>query len=456
MARDLAGNSLTQARRVTVAARPKTFRDAVDQSDRNDYYTFTLRSASNLNGLLSGIRAGARVNLEVLNSGGQRVLNSRPRGRKNKGLDGFLDAGTYFVRVFRRSGSSRYNFKLSAAPPADLAGNSLADARAISLTPTPFSDFVSDSGDANDYYRITLTEKLTKLDASITGLKGGVQVQVLNSNDQSLGSIPTDGSAGTVYLNAGTYYVRVNSIIGSSTSYNLALTGTPIPDNPGETTAAAQPITLSGTAQIFNDFVTDSNNADPDDYYTFTLNNKSTKLSASITGLTAGVQVTVRDINNGLITSFPTDGSTGETILAAGTYYVRVNPIINSTTNYQLSLTGTAIADNAGDTTATAQNITLSSTPISFNDFVGSSDSRDYYKFTLPSRATINTTVLTSPGRVGTGQGIQAIIVDVNDGIVASLSTPNASTTLNSGTYYLRLNPIINADPIYTLTVAIP
>ncbi|NCQ76570.1 MAG: peptidase S8, partial [Microcystis aeruginosa W13-13] len=39
--------------------------------------------------------------------------------------------------------------------------------------------------------------------------------------------------------------------------------------------------------------------------------------------------------------------------------------------------------DNAGNTLATARDITIGATPASYSDFVGSTDTNDYYRFSL-------------------------------------------------------------------------
>ncbi|TRU93286.1 MAG: peptidase S8, partial [Microcystis novacekii Mn_MB_F_20050700_S1] len=59
-------------------------------------------------------------------------------------------------------------------------------------------------------------------------------------------------------------------------------------------------------------------------------------------------------------------------------------------TNQALSLFKEEVAslelttsDNAGNTLATARDITIGATPTSYSDFVGSTDTNDYYRFSL-------------------------------------------------------------------------
>ena len=67
-----------------------------------------------------------------------------------------LNAGTYFVRVYQRSGNTNYNLSLSAV----VNDNSIATARdlgTIGSTPTTVSDVIGNS-DIQDYYRITISQ----------------------------------------------------------------------------------------------------------------------------------------------------------------------------------------------------------------------------------------------------------------------------------------------------------
>ncbi|NJO39171.1 MAG: hypothetical protein HC769_22560 [Cyanobacteria bacterium CRU_2_1] len=454
---DLAGNNPRNARPIAVTSSPITLRDSLDRRDRADFYRFTARSSINLNGVLNGIRRGANIDFQVRKQGGGVVLSSRTRGNR-KTVNGELDAGTYLVRVFHRTGDTNYRLRLSAAPiiigdppprPLDLAGNTPATARPIAVTPTPatFSDAVNSTTDSTDYYVFTLTDKITQVDTSFTGLTGGsISASVRNLNDQFLQSVNTDGSSSKTLLNAGTYYLRVTG----TANYNLNISGLSIPDNAGETLPQARSISLSPTSTTFSDFI--DGDVDVNDYYAFTLTEKTTRISASVTGVTGSLGLSIRDVNDQFIQSIDNDGSTDEFLLAAGTYYLRVNGDFNST-NYNLNLAGVAISDTAGDNPTQARDIgALTSTPVNFNDFVGTGDNRDYYKFTLAARSTVNATTLTSPAVPGAGQSISLAIVDENDGFLRSISDPTGSTTLDPGTYYFRVSQSFS-DPNYALTL---
>ncbi|MFN7249119.1 MAG: PPC domain-containing protein, partial [Microcystis sp.] len=144
-------------------------------------------------------------------------------------------------------------------------------------------------------------------------------------------------------------------------------------DNAGNTLATARDITIGATPTSYSDFV---GSTDTNDYYRFSLGTSS-DFSLNLTGLSADADVSLLDSNGSEITS-STNGSTiSESIirqLNAGTYFVLVYPYSGST-NYDLSLAATVgIPDNAGNTLATARDITIGATPTSYSDFVGSTD----------------------------------------------------------------------------------
>ncbi|WP_146220251.1 PPC domain-containing protein, partial [Microcystis aeruginosa] len=141
---DLAGNTLATARDITIGAAPTTYSDFVGSTDSNDYYRFSIGTTSNFSLNLTGLSANANVSL--LDSNGRVITKSTNGGTSNESITRQLNAGTYYVRVYPRSGSTNYNLSLAAAPLAipDNAGNTLATARDITIgaTPTSYSDFV--------------------------------------------------------------------------------------------------------------------------------------------------------------------------------------------------------------------------------------------------------------------------------------------------------------------------
>jgi hypothetical protein len=322
----------------------------------------------------------------------------------------------------------------------DNAGNTLATARDITIgaTPASYSDFVG-STDSNDYYRFSLGTS-SNFSLSLTGLSADADVSLLDSNGSEITS-STNGSNSsesiTGQLNAGTYFVRVYPYSGS-TNYNLSLAA--IPDNAGNTLATARDITIGATPASYSDFVgsTDSN-----DYYRFSLGTSS-NFSLNLTGLSADADVSLLDSNGSEITSSTNGSNDSESItrqLNAGTYFVRVYPYSGST-NYNLSLAAAplAIPDNAGNTLATARDITIGATPASYSDFVGSTDSNDYYRFSLgtSSNFSLNLTGLSADADVSLLDSNGSEITSSTNG---SNDSESITRQLNAGTYFVRVYP---------------
>jgi hypothetical protein len=154
---DFAGNTFATARNITLSSTPTTFRDWVGSTDTLDYYRFTLNQASVVNFSLTGLSADAHLGL--LDANGRWLARDWRSGTASESITRELNAGTYFIEVRQWSGSTFYNLTASATAVPDLAGNTFASARNITLgsTPTTFSDWVG-SIDTLDYYRFTLNQ----------------------------------------------------------------------------------------------------------------------------------------------------------------------------------------------------------------------------------------------------------------------------------------------------------
>ncbi|MFM6053697.1 MAG: PPC domain-containing protein, partial [Sphaerospermopsis kisseleviana] len=139
--------------------------------------------------------------------------------------------------------------------------------------------------------------------------------------------------------------------------------------------------------------------------------------------------------------------------LSAGNYFVRVYPY-SGNTNYNLSVNATAVApvvDNAGNTLATARNIgTLSSTQ-SFTDWVGSTDTNDFYSFNIGTESNFSLLLngLSADADVQLLSSTGAVILSSTNGGTAADSI---TSTLSAGTYYIRVYPY-SGNTNYNLSV---
>jgi hypothetical protein len=376
---DYAGNTRATARNVGTLTGSQSFSDWVGSSDTNDYYSFNVGTQSNLSLSLTGLTVNADV--QLLNSSGGVISTSAKTGTTSESIASLLNAGSYFVRVYRSSGDTNYSLSLNATP-VDSAGNTLVAARNVgTLTGTQsFSDWVG-SVDTNDYYSFNVGTQ-SNLTLSLTGLTANADVELLNSSGTVITSSVNPDTASesiTSLLGTGTYYARVYQFSGD-TNYSLSLNATPV-DNAGNTRATARNVgTLTGS-QSFSDWVGIS---DTNDYYSFNVGTQS-NLSLNLTGLTANADVQLLNSSGGVITTSAKTATTSESItslLNAGSYFVRVYRS-SGNTNYSLSLT----VDNAGNTLAKARNVGTLTATQSFNDWVGSSDTNDYYSFNVGTQS---------------------------------------------------------------------
>ncbi|CCH95670.1 Similar to tr/Q3M5S2/Q3M5S2_ANAVT Peptidase S8 and S53 [Microcystis aeruginosa PCC 9432] len=224
---DLAGNTLATARAITVGSSTTSYTDWVGSTDTNDYYRFTLANSSNFNLGLTGLTADADVRL--LNSSGSFIASSTNGGTASESITRQLSAGTYYIRVYPyQSANTNYNLAVSATS-IDLAGNTLATARAITVgsSTTSYTDWVG-STDTNDYYSFSLANS-SNFNLSLTGMTADGDVQLLNSGGSVIASSTNGGTASesiTSQLSAGTYYIRVYPYQSANTNYNLAVSAT--------------------------------------------------------------------------------------------------------------------------------------------------------------------------------------------------------------------------------------
>ena len=152
--------------------------------------------------------------------------------------------------------------------------------------------------------------------------------------------------------------------------------------------------------------------------------------------------------------------------MGAGTYFFRVYTSSSENTSYTLNLSATAAAStlpkDPGNTLNTAYNIGFLSGIRSFTQFVGNTDSNDYYRFSLSSTSNFNLSLdgLSMDADVQLiRDGINNLVVYSNETIASSSQSGTTrdaiSLRLNPGTYYIRVYPLSSSDTNYTLTLSV-
>jgi hypothetical protein len=194
--------------------------------------------------------------------------------------------------------------------------------------------------------------------------------------------------------------------------------------------------------------------ADVNDYYKFTLPSAATKLNLKLAGGTGDADLILYDGSQSQLASSTGDTS-NEVIerssLPAGTYFARVTSFAGST-NYTLELT----SDLAGNGTTSARNLgSVQPGTITAKDFVGTTDTNDYYKFTVPAAGNVTLKV--------EGLSANANLFLLNSGGTTIGSSQNGGTTaetltksLAPGTYFARVAPAAGASTNYSLKVTGP
>ncbi|MBD2413823.1 hypothetical protein FACHB389_24300 [Nostoc calcicola FACHB-389] len=226
---DNAGDILTAARDIGVLINTQTFSDYIGNflelsQDNYDYYRFELTKDSSLDLTLSGLDTGTNASIALLDSVGNAITSS------NTAINTLLFTGVYYARVASTYGTgTNYTLTATATSVEDSAGNSLSEARNLSILTgsQTFSDFVGEL-DRNDYYRFELTQAST-FNLTLNGLTADANVELLSSNGGTLASSTAFGTSPESIsrdLEAGTYYVRTYRNSGN-TNYNLNLTATP-------------------------------------------------------------------------------------------------------------------------------------------------------------------------------------------------------------------------------------
>jgi subtilisin family serine protease len=346
------------------------------------------------------------------------------------------------VRIKAEDDSATININgLAIAVEQD---NFLSTARAITVgsTTTTYQDWVG-SSDTNDYYRFTLANT-SNFNLSLTGMTADADVRLLNSAGSTITSSTSGGSTAesiSRQLGAGTYYVQVFPYSTSNTSYNLSLAATP-----------TSTITIAAT---------DANAAETNLGQVINPGQFALARTGSLTStLTANYTIGGTATNGSDYSSL-----TGSITFAAGssTAFINLNVIndslvesnetvtltLSSSSAYQIGTSNTAtvtIADNdtaldyAGNSLTTARAIIVGSATTTYQDWVGSSDTNDYYRFTLANTSNFNLSL--------TGMTADADVQLLNSSgstIASSGNSGSASESiiqqLASGTYYVRVFP---------------
>ena len=219
--------------------------------------------------------------------------------------------------------------------------------------------------------------------------------------------------------------------------------------DPGNTIDAA--LNLNNPPSSVTLFNGSLDSSDTNDYYRFSLSGPQ-NIGLQLTGLSANLDLSLLDSNGNAFASSTGSGSASEAInfisLNAGTYFIRVTPSGNASSDYSL-YTSILAAQNPGNATNTAYPLNtpvspllnISSPPLRSvtREFVGANDTEDYYQFILTRDASFSASL--------TGLSANADLY-LRNSANADLVTPSTqlgnsdetiSTNLSAGTYFVRI-----------------
>jgi hypothetical protein len=235
-----AGNTLATALDIgTPGAAGQSFTGWVGPGETDDIYRFTLAAPALVQLGVSGLSAGAMLNLQ--GGTGQMITSTAGSATANACLNRVLAAGTYYIDV---AGTAATGTLLSVAttPVPYAANGTLATAVAVGTLGATAQSFAGAvlSLAADDYYSIALTQP-SVITLQLAGLSTGTYVRLLTAAGSVITSAYGSASSDAWLVQAapaGTYIVDVNDYTGD-TNYLLTMSAPLSGDVGGSSTAVA-------------------------------------------------------------------------------------------------------------------------------------------------------------------------------------------------------------------------
>ncbi len=208
-------------------------------SETHDLYSFNIQGSSSFSLSLDDLSADADVmlikdkNANGIFDVGERIAYSNNGGTFAESINTRLSAGTYYIEVYPYGDiETGYSLGVSAVP-FDSAGNTFNDARevAVDSQTKSISDWVGKI-DSQDYYRFNLSNS-SDVKLVVDDLSDDADLQLFNDKGNILASSRNYGSTSeliTQTLEAGNYYVEINSYNNSETYYSLHLSASSPPE----------------------------------------------------------------------------------------------------------------------------------------------------------------------------------------------------------------------------------
>lgn len=382
--------------------------------DQSDFYKFQLTEEGNVTITLDGLKQNADIELYDRYSSFP-IDAATEKGTAIDTIERILSEDTYYLRVKPKEGGTNYKLSLNVNPDiidvdGILPGKDIGDlAELESYTKRGQIGFKKGGfPDKKDYYRFTLADR-SDVNITLDDLDENANLTLLDFQGEEIGKSRRPGRKSDAIediLGAGTYYVGVERSGVDSTNYRLKLTADP---------ARGDYPTLGSAKKLgdlnLQDPLTERDRIgfkrgrvnDPNDYYSFTLSEKS-DVSIKLDDISANAQLELLDDKGKPLDESMRAGKRPEAIgkvLEAGQYYARVFRSGSDSTAYRLRLDADPyIEDYAsleeardfGDITPPSKK---ESTQIAERNRIGFkrgniADNEDFYRFTLTEESDVS------------------------------------------------------------------
>ncbi|MFM6454671.1 MAG: PPC domain-containing protein, partial [Planktothrix sp.] len=214
------GNTLSQNLNIGALGTTQTFNDFVGnphgiEQDENDFYTFSIPSASTINLKLTGLTANA--DLYLYDSNDYQIGESAAFSNVDETISKILNPGTYRIKVSSNNGANTgYNLQATAsALPNNGAGESFDKALPLGILSSAISydDWVGYSIDSSDYYQFQLAQNRV-VNVNLSNVTDSIEFGIYDNSGNWIGSDSVYAGESktltTEKLPPGLYYVTIS------------------------------------------------------------------------------------------------------------------------------------------------------------------------------------------------------------------------------------------------------
>jgi FKBP-type peptidyl-prolyl cis-trans isomerase len=224
--------------------------------------------------------------------------------------------------------------------------------------------------------------------------------------------------------------------------------------DPGKTFQTARNLKLGTTSSTVQESLSLSDRVD-----TWKVNNKvRSSLNLALTGIAkkANADVTLFDGTGQVVARSKNKKNKPEKLniqLETGTYYIQVKLKSGTPSEYSLKLSAQPLADQIGDTLATATALRGQQT----QDFVGNSDLNDYLGFRslVAGKFTLDMTGLSDDANVELLDSKGNVLAASNNPGTITENIQQRLTDIAGNAYYVRVFPTAGKQTSYTLNYAL-